>query len=101
MLLPCYSGRGIWRCLYDPSTLLLATAGFDSAIKVHHLYNSSCHDKMEDKVVSDDVNYDSEVFSISSPTVSGQYGPMDRYGVSVICHNLHVISIFCSFVACQ
>ncbi|EEC74377.1 hypothetical protein OsI_09702 [Oryza sativa Indica Group] len=70
-------GRGIWRCLYDPSTLLLVTAGFDSAIKVHHLYNSSCHDKMEDKVVSDDVNDDSEVFSISSPTVSGQYGPMD------------------------
>ncbi|KAF0932871.1 hypothetical protein E2562_012193 [Oryza meyeriana var. granulata] len=70
-------GRGIWRCLYDPSTLLLVTAGFDSAIKVHHLYNSSFHDKVEHKVVSDDVNNDSEVFSISSPTISGQYGPMD------------------------
>ncbi|KAG8095826.1 hypothetical protein GUJ93_ZPchr0013g35650, partial [Zizania palustris] len=70
-------GRGLWRCLYDPSTLLLVTAGFDSAIKVHHLCNSSFHDIVEDKGVSDDVNYDIEVFSISSPTVSGQCGPHD------------------------
>ncbi|CAI9300357.1 unnamed protein product [Lactuca saligna] len=28
-------GRGVWRCLYDPSSSLLVTAGFDSAIKVH------------------------------------------------------------------
>uniref|UniRef100_A0A0D9VNJ7 Uncharacterized protein n=1 Tax=Leersia perrieri TaxID=77586 RepID=A0A0D9VNJ7_9ORYZ len=70
-------GRGIWRCLYDPSTSLLVTAGFDSAIKVHHLCNSSFHDKVEDKVVPDNENYDSEAFSISSPTVSGQYGPLD------------------------
>uniref|UniRef100_A0A0E0K7R7 Uncharacterized protein n=1 Tax=Oryza punctata TaxID=4537 RepID=A0A0E0K7R7_ORYPU len=82
-------GRGIWRCLYDPSTLLLVTAGFDSAIKVHHLYNSCCHDKMEDKVVSDEVNYDSEVFSISPPTVSGQYGPMDSVPVKVIICLVH------------
>lgn len=70
-------GRGIWRCLYDPRSLLLITAGFDSSIKVHHLCNSSFHDIVEDKVVSDGLNYDSEVFVVSSPTVAGQYGPLD------------------------
>ncbi|XP_055962170.1 uncharacterized protein LOC126688213 isoform X2 [Mercurialis annua] len=30
-------GRGVWRCLYDPNSSLLITAGFDSAIKVHQL----------------------------------------------------------------
>ncbi|CAL1398751.1 unnamed protein product [Linum trigynum] len=30
-------GRGVWRCLYDPDSSLLITAGFDSAVKVHQL----------------------------------------------------------------
>ncbi|GLT50571.1 hypothetical protein SLA2020_240490 [Shorea laevis] len=33
-------GRGIWRCLYDPNSSLLVTAGFDSAIKIHQLHAS-------------------------------------------------------------
>ncbi|PWA96476.1 transducin family protein / WD-40 repeat family protein [Artemisia annua] len=33
-------GRGVWRCLYDPVSHLLVTAGFDSAIKVHQLHSS-------------------------------------------------------------
>ncbi|KAI3693829.1 hypothetical protein L1987_76782 [Smallanthus sonchifolius] len=33
-------GRGVWRCLYDPFSSLLVTAGFDSAIKVHQLHSS-------------------------------------------------------------
>ncbi|KAL4572190.1 hypothetical protein LXL04_018959 [Taraxacum kok-saghyz] len=33
-------GRGVWRCLYDPRSCLLVTAGFDSAIKVHELHSS-------------------------------------------------------------
>nr|CAB3497306.1 unnamed protein product [Digitaria exilis] len=70
-------GRGIWRCLFDPSSLLLVTAGFDSAIKVHHLCNSTFHDIAEDKAISDGLNYDSEIFAVSSPSVSGQYGPLD------------------------
>ncbi|XP_040378157.1 uncharacterized protein LOC102711140 isoform X1 [Oryza brachyantha] len=82
-------GRGIWRCLYDPSTLLLVTAGFDSAIKVHHLWNSSFHDKVEDKVDSDNANHDSEFFSISSPTVSGHHGPLDSKSEYVRC--LHFV----------
>ncbi|KAL6649063.1 hypothetical protein ACP70R_013287 [Stipagrostis hirtigluma subsp. patula] len=77
-------GRGIWRCLYDSSSLLLVTAGFDSAIKVHHLCNSS-FDIVEDKVASDGLNYDSEVFVVSSPTVAGQYGPLDSKSEYVRC----------------
>ena len=76
-----YSGRGIWRCLFDPSSLIVVTAGFDSTIKVHHLCNSIFHDIVEDKRVSDGLNYDSEIFVVSSPSVSGQYGPLDRCDV--------------------
>ncbi|CAN6285992.1 unnamed protein product [Urochloa humidicola] len=74
-------GRGIWRCLFDPNSLLLATAGFDSAIKVHHLRNSNI---AEDKVVSDGLN-DSEIFVVSSPSVSEQYGPLDSKSEYVRC----------------
>ncbi|OEL16371.1 hypothetical protein BAE44_0022611 [Dichanthelium oligosanthes] len=80
-----YSGRGIWRCLFDPSSLLLVTAGFDSAIKVHHLFNFSLHDKMEDRVVSNGQNYDSEIFVVSSPSILGQYGPLDSKSEYVRC----------------
>ncbi|KAF8780257.1 hypothetical protein HU200_001927 [Digitaria exilis] len=78
-------GRGIWRCLFDPSSLLLVTAGFDSAIKVHHLCNSTFHDIAEDKAISDGLNYDSEIFAVSSPSVSGQYGPLDSKSEYVRC----------------
>ena len=81
----CYSGRGLWRCLYDPSSLVLITAGFDSAIKVHHLCNSSFHDILEENVAPDGLKYDSEVFEISSPIVSGQHGALDRYGGVLPC----------------
>jgi len=78
-------GRGIWRCLFDPSSLLLVTAGFDSAIKVHHLRDSIFHDKAEDKVVCNSLNYDSEVFVLSSPSVLGQCGPLDSKSEYVRC----------------
>eukprot|EP01018_Ginkgo_biloba_P008951 Gb_26563 [translate_table: standard] len=32
-----HTGRGIWRCVYDPGTSILVTAGSDSAIKMRHL----------------------------------------------------------------
>ncbi|EER95656.1 WD repeat-containing protein 6 isoform X1 [Sorghum bicolor] len=78
-------GRGIWRCLFDPSSLIVVTAGFDSAIKVHYLCNSIFHDIVEDKRVSDGLNYDSEIFVVSSPSVSGQYGPLDSKSEYVRC----------------
>ncbi|KAM0907272.1 hypothetical protein ACQ4PT_016234 [Festuca glaucescens] len=90
-------GRGLWRCLYDPSSLVLITAGFDSAIKVHHLCNSSFHDILEEKVVPDDLKYESEVFEISSPIVSGQYGPLDSKSEYVRC--LHFVQENVLYVA--
>jgi hypothetical protein len=88
-----YSGRGIWRCLFDPSSLLLVTAGFDSAIKVHHLCSSTFHDKADDKVVFGGLNYDSEIFVVSSPSVSGQYGPLDRCDVLLYGSTIYIISL--------
>ncbi|XP_047083336.1 WD repeat-containing protein 6-like [Lolium rigidum] len=90
-------GRGLWRCLYDPSSLVLITAGFDSAIKVHHLRNSSFHDILEEKVVPDGLKYESEVFEISSPIVSGQYGPLDSKSEYVRC--LHFVQENVLYVA--
>ncbi|TVU48646.1 hypothetical protein EJB05_08287 [Eragrostis curvula] len=78
-------GRGIWRCLYDPSSLLLVTAGFDSAIKMQHLFNSSVDDTFEGNMVSDGLNCDAEVFAVSSPTVAGQHGPLDSKSEYVRC----------------
>ncbi|KAM0926475.1 hypothetical protein ACQ4PT_003535 [Festuca glaucescens] len=89
-------GRGLWRCLYDPSSLVLITAGFDSAIKVHHLCNSF-HDILEEKVVPDGLKYESEVFEISSPIVSGQYGPLDSKSEYVRC--LHFVQENVLYVA--
>jgi len=89
---PIYSGRGIWRCLFDPSSLLLVTAGFDSAIKVHRLRDSIFHDKAENKVVCNSLNYDSEVFVLSSPSVLGQCGPLDRCDVLLYGSTIYIIS---------
>ncbi len=33
----CCRGRGVWRCVYDPHSALLITAGADASIKVHSL----------------------------------------------------------------
>lgn len=70
------SGRGVWRCLYDPRSSLLVTAGFDSAIKVHKLYASS--NKLEDTVASEDFGDRNEVFALSIPNLSGHGQLMDR-----------------------
>ncbi|VAI26087.1 unnamed protein product [Triticum turgidum subsp. durum] len=90
-------GRGLWRCLYDPSSLVLITAGFDSAIKVHHLCNSSFHDILEENVAPDGLKYDSEVFEISSPIVSGQHGALDSKSEYVRC--LHFVQENVLYVA--
>ncbi|CAM0870973.1 unnamed protein product [Alopecurus aequalis] len=88
-------GRGLWRCLYDPSSLVLITAGFDSAIKVHHLCNSSFHGIVEKNVVPDGL--DSEIFEISAPIVSGQHGPLDSKSEYVRC--LHFVEENVLYVA--
>ncbi|KAM0957710.1 hypothetical protein ACFX2I_025737 [Malus domestica] len=67
-------GRGIWRCLYDPNSSLLITAGFDSAIEVHQLHTSSggLEGHAETKEFTRMITY---TFHI--PTFSENIGPMN------------------------
>ncbi|GFP93621.1 WD repeat-containing protein 6 [Phtheirospermum japonicum] len=76
-------GRGVWRCLYDPSSSLLVTAGFDSAIKVHKLHTS--FKGLERTVASDDFSDSKEVFALSLPNSSGHGGLMDSKSEYVRC----------------
>ncbi|KAL6515884.1 hypothetical protein OROGR_019189 [Orobanche gracilis] len=69
-------GRGVWRCLFDPSSSLLVTAGFDSAIKVHQLRTSK---GLKGTVASDDLNDSKEVFALSLPNSLGHGRLMDRW----------------------
>lgn len=69
-----YSGRGIWRCLYDPNSSLLITAGFDSAIKVHQP-RASLPRGLEAAQGSPGRT---EMFSICIPNVLNHSGFMDR-----------------------
>ncbi|KAL3652969.1 hypothetical protein CASFOL_002650 [Castilleja foliolosa] len=76
-------GRGVWRCLYDPSSSLLVTAGFDSSIKVHKLVTS--FKGLERTVASDDFSDSKEVFALSLPNSSGHGGLMDSKSEYVRC----------------
>ncbi|XP_057790304.1 uncharacterized protein LOC131007161 isoform X2 [Salvia miltiorrhiza] len=78
-------GRGVWRCLYDPSTSLLVTAGFDSAIKLHQLRISS--EGLEKTVASEDFSGRKEAFALSIPKSSGYGGLMDSKSEYVRCLN--------------
>lgn len=73
------SGRGIWRCLYDPDSSLLVSAGFDSTIKVHQLYSSSSMETREQGGLIDDLKDQREIFEICAPKLTKQLGLMDRY----------------------
>ncbi|PIN24561.1 hypothetical protein CDL12_02708 [Handroanthus impetiginosus] len=86
-------GRGVWRCLYDPSSSLIVTAGFDSAIKVHQLYTSS--KGFEGTVASEDFRDRKEVFAVSTPNSAGHGGLMDSKSEYVRClHFSHEDSLY-------
>ncbi|RRT81213.1 hypothetical protein B296_00022436, partial [Ensete ventricosum] len=70
-------GRGIWRCLYDPDSSLLVSAGFDSTIKVHQLYSSSSTGTREQGGLVDDPKDQREIFEICAPKLTKQLGLMD------------------------
>ncbi|KAB2620162.1 hypothetical protein D8674_041787 [Pyrus ussuriensis x Pyrus communis] len=70
-----HTGRGIWRCLYDPNSSLLITAGFDSAIKVHQLHTSS--GSLEGHADTKEFNR-TITYTVHIPTFSENIGPMDR-----------------------
>ncbi|KAL8544780.1 hypothetical protein ACS0TY_005123 [Phlomoides rotata] len=78
-------GRGVWRCLYDPISSLLVTAGFDSAIKVHQLHTSA--KGLENPYASEDCSDTKEVFALTIPNSSGHGGPMDSKSEYVRCLN--------------
>ncbi|KAK4406885.1 WD repeat-containing protein 6 [Sesamum angolense] len=65
--------RGVWRCLYDPCSSLLVTAGFDSAIKLHQIYTSS-EELEEETTVSKDFSDRNELFALSIPIRQGVVG---------------------------
>jgi hypothetical protein len=44
-------------------------------------------------VVFGGLNYDSEIFVVSSPSVSGQYGPLDRCDVLLYGSTIYIISL--------
>ncbi|KAK4418002.1 WD repeat-containing protein 6 [Sesamum alatum] len=76
-------GRGVWRCLYDPCSSLLVTAGFDSAIKLHKIYTSS--KGLEETTASEDFSDRKELFALSIPNTSGRGGLMDSKSEYVRC----------------
>ncbi|XP_021812747.1 uncharacterized protein LOC110755775 isoform X2 [Prunus avium] len=78
-----HTGRGIWRCLYDPNSSLLITAGFDSAIKVHQLHASlsgGLEGLAETKEIDRTIAYTTHI-----PTLSEHSGPMDSKSEYVRC----------------
>ncbi|KAF8401230.1 hypothetical protein HHK36_012160 [Tetracentron sinense] len=72
-----HTGRGIWRCLYDPRSSLLITAGFDSAMKVHQLHASLSGGSMVQCEEEKDFKDETEIFTICTPNLSLQLGLMD------------------------
>ncbi|KAI7748445.1 hypothetical protein M8C21_007603 [Ambrosia artemisiifolia] len=87
-------GRGVWRCLYDPVSSLLVTAGFDSAIKVHQLHSSlpmgftKCNGVEEDEK--------KQIFTIQIPNPN-RTGLMDSKSEYVRC--MHFASESALYVA--
>lgn len=78
-----HTGRGVWRCLYDPSSSVLVTAGFDSAIKVHHLYKS--HKGSDTTMVTEDFSAGKKLMALSIPRSSGHSGLTDSKSEYVRC----------------
>ncbi|KAJ8899021.1 hypothetical protein K2173_008844 [Erythroxylum novogranatense] len=77
-------GRGIWRCLYDPNSSLLVTAGFDSAIKLHKVPASlpwSLREKDEGKLLNDRL----KIHTAQIPKFSEHLGLMDSKSEYVRC----------------
>ncbi|KAJ0052686.1 hypothetical protein Pint_00789 [Pistacia integerrima] len=77
-------GRGIWRCLYDPISSLLVTAGFDSAIKMHQLH-ASLPGSLEAYPEAKEFDDRSDIFSLRIPNLSEHIQLMDSKSEYVRC----------------
>ncbi|KAJ4819986.1 WD repeat-containing protein 6 [Rhynchospora pubera] len=82
MVLKEHFGRGIWRCLYEPSLSLVITAGFDSAIKINAI---SSKGKGGFTTAISDLTHLSDVFTISAPKTMKQLSLMDSKSEYVRC----------------
>ncbi|KAI0504458.1 hypothetical protein KFK09_015410 [Dendrobium nobile] len=78
-------GRGIWRCLYDQSSSLLVTAGFDSAIKVRQVCSPVGREPTKEDKLLNDVKNAREIFTIAAPQVTRQQGLIDSKSEYVRC----------------
>ncbi|KAI8522511.1 hypothetical protein RHMOL_Rhmol13G0002700 [Rhododendron molle] len=78
-------GRGIWRCLYDPNSSLLVTAGFDSAIKAQQLHASmfGCSKRYAEEV--EQLTDRTRIFTVCVPRSSERIGLMDSKSEYVRC----------------
>ena len=80
------SGRGIWRCLYDPHTSLVVSAGFDSAIKVHRLHSPLS--ALSGEFFKEVEGKKEEIFRLCIPNSLGHSRLMDRYSIQQFCNTL-------------
>lgn len=81
-------GRGVWRCLYDPNSSLLVTAGFDSAIKVHQLHASLSKGLTRCEEVVEEFIDRNNIFTLRLPNSSEHIGLMDSKSEYVRCMHL-------------
>nr|XP_027099999.1 uncharacterized protein LOC113719126 isoform X1 [Coffea arabica]XP_027100006.1 uncharacterized protein LOC113719126 isoform X1 [Coffea arabica] len=78
-------GRGVWRCLYDPISSLIITAGFDSSLKVYQMHASSSESPKGRTCCREDFIDRKELFSFLVPNSSGHIGLMDSKSEYVRC----------------
>ncbi|EPS68398.1 hypothetical protein M569_06369, partial [Genlisea aurea] len=89
-------GRGVWRCLCDPKSSLLVTAGFDSAIRVHQLIKSSKGSQMP--LAASNSSDQEDLFTLYMPNNPG-HELMDRYSKSEYIRCLHLANKDSLYVA--
>ncbi|CAN1196390.1 WD repeat-containing protein 6 [Linum perenne] len=88
-------GRGVWRCLYDPTSLVLVTAGFDSAVKVHQLPSSL--PRLLEVQNDSELSMDNKVSTGRIPSLSEHVGLMDSKSEYI--RNMHLTSEDTIYVA--
>uniref|UniRef100_A0A5B7C8Q1 WD repeat-containing protein 6 n=1 Tax=Davidia involucrata TaxID=16924 RepID=A0A5B7C8Q1_DAVIN len=90
-----HGGRGIWRCLYDPNSLLLVTAGFDSAIKAHQLHASLSQGSDTHAEEVKEFTDRTEIVTVRIPSSSQHIGLMDSKSEYVRClHFMHEDTLY-------
>ncbi|KAJ0980531.1 hypothetical protein J5N97_008786 [Dioscorea zingiberensis] len=79
-----HTGRGIWRCVYDQSSSLLVTAGFDSSIKARLCCSPSVEDTSQPRGLSE-IKGQTETFGICAPKMTKQLGLMNSKSEYIRC----------------